>query len=180
MSVIQVVSVYNDLSSLGRARATLHFLCREKEDGAGGEKNLKKLMERDRQRRRDHMEFHSFRFLSQMLFLKLTHVVFITPDSSKQLVCGAESLDLCLLRARACTSVRASSHVWCRAFHTCVRLCVCVCVSNLNAFHHSVYGPCSVRSVCKMPMLHTQQPCPIEIDWSHGGRVILGVYAVLL
>lgn len=42
MSVIQVVSVYNDLSSLGRARATLHFLCREKEDGAGGEKNLKK------------------------------------------------------------------------------------------------------------------------------------------
>lgn len=71
----------------------------------------KKLMERDRQRRRDHMEFHSFRFLSQMLFLKLTHVVFITPDSSKQLVCGAESLDLCLLRARACTSVRASSHV---------------------------------------------------------------------
>lgn len=91
---------------------------------------LKKLMERDRQRRRDHMEFHSFRFLSQMLFLKLTHVVFITPDSSKQLVCGAESLDLCLLRARACTSVRASSHVWCRAFHTCVRLCVCVCVKS--------------------------------------------------
>lgn len=75
----------------------------------------------------------------------------------------------------------------CARLHTCdvglfipVFVYVCVCVSNLNAFHHSVYGPCSVRSVCKMPMLHTQQPCPIEIDWSHGGRVILGVYAVLL
>ena len=98
--------------------------------------------ETERQRRRDHMEFHSFRFLSQMLFLKLTHVVFITPDSSKQLVCGAESLALCLLWAWACTSVRASSHMWCRAFHTCARIsvwvCVCVCVCVCQIWMHSI------------------------------------------
>lgn len=66
MSVIQVVSVYNDLSSPSRAHATLRLLCRERERKEDREEE--ELMERDRQRQRDHMEFHSFRFLSQMLF----------------------------------------------------------------------------------------------------------------
>lgn len=105
-------------------------------------------MERDRHRQRDHMEFHSFIFSLTNVFLKLTHVVFITPDSSKQLVCGVDSLDFCLLWA----CVRVSLHMWtwalCLGFsYLC--LCECVCESNLNAFRHSVYGLCSVRSVCK-------------------------------
>lgn len=52
MNVIQVVRVYSDLSSLSRAHATLR-----REKGSWW-----------RHRQRDHMEFHSFRFLSQMLF----------------------------------------------------------------------------------------------------------------
>lgn len=107
------------------------------------------------------MEFHSFRFLSQMLSSKLTRVVFITPDSSKQLVCGADGLDFCLLRA--CTRLYIRANLFYFYFHTCARKSECI------------PSLCFVRreKCVSEPMLHTQQPCPIEIDWSHSGGVIL-------
>lgn len=114
------------------------------------------------------MEIHSFRFLSQMLSSKVTHVVFIPPDSSEQLVCGVESLDFCLPQASAHARVFTYGQITFFIYFFSIPALACVkskCPPPLRFARRE-------KRVSE-PMPHTQQPCPIEIDWSHSGRVIL-------
>lgn len=167
VSVIQVVSVYSDLSSLDWAHATLHFLCREREKERW--RGKKKLMDGDRQRQRDHMEFHSFRFLSQMLFSNWLMLFLLLLTVVNSWCVGGDSLDFWLLWAYVCTCVSVRVFLRTRTWAFCLGFsylcpCVCVCTRECGCVKSECIPPLCLRAV-------QREKCVQEPNATHSGAM---------
>lgn len=133
------------LSQLSLCNAA--FFCTERVKGRG----KKKLMERDRQRQRDHMEFHSFRFLSQMLFSNwlMLFLLLLTVVNS-WCVGGIVWISVCCGYVFACLYIPVHGHYV--GLFIPVPMCecawVCVCVCQIWMHSTTLFMGCAACEWC--------------------------------
>lgn len=105
------------------------------------EREREELMEGDRQRQRDHMEFHSFTFLSQMLFSNwlMLFLLLLTVVNSW---CVGWIVWISVCCGLTCVSVHVPLHAL--FFYLCSRVCVCQIWMHSTA----LFTGCAAWEVC--------------------------------